>query len=83
MTNTYETIRVLFCEDLNNIDMIFKKDSANWGVESLKDWCESYETTRFTVIGEREVIITSEYNMIFVKEWLRRYISIERMEEIL
>lgn len=83
MVNTYETIRVLFSENLDSLDMAFKTDTENWGVESLKEWCESYETTRFTVIGNKEVIITSEYNMIFVKDWLKQNTSIERMEEIL
>lgn len=83
MANIYETIRVLFTEDLDSLDMMFKTDIVNWGVASLKEWCESYETTRFTAISEKEVVITSEYNMLFVKDWIKQNVPIKHMVEIL
>ena len=41
-----------------------------WGGCSLKGWIDSYESTRFTPIGADKAVITSEYNMDCVKEWL-------------
>ena len=77
----YETIKVSFTESISNIDRMFD-DVEKWGVSNLKEWIESYETSRFTQIGEDTAIITSEYNMDFLKEWLRTHIEISKMREL-
>lgn len=45
-------------------------------VATLKAWIESYESTRMTPINEHMAVITSEYNMVHVVEWLRKYTPI-------
>ncbi|WP_455643768.1 DUF6956 domain-containing protein [Parabacteroides sp.] len=78
MNTEYETIRVVFSETLSNINTKeFEDENENWGVLSLKEWIEGYESTRFTPISDTEVIITSEYNMSFVKAWLDKFIFIK------
>ena len=47
------------------------------GAATLKEWVDSYEGTRFTQIGERTAVITSEYNMRSVREWLEKHMQIE------
>ncbi|WP_423774316.1 DUF6956 domain-containing protein, partial [Alistipes putredinis] len=37
----------------------------------------SYESTRFTQISDRTAVVTSEYNMMSVREWLARHTEIE------
>jgi hypothetical protein len=56
--------------------------AEEWGVSNLKEWIDSYETTRFTQIEEYTAIVTSEYNMDFVKEWLKRHITISNIQDI-
>lgn len=71
MDTLYETIRVKFSQSIESInEEIFKGKENIWGVASLKEWTDGYESTRFTPISETEAIITSEYNMTFVKRWL-------------
>ena len=76
----YETIRVSFTDSIYIIDRMFNVEE--WGVSNLKEWIDSYETTRFAQIDSNTAIITSEYNMDFVKEWLKRYISIGNIQSI-
>lgn len=66
----YETLRITFSENIREIDRKFTGDYKNWQVVNLKEWIDSYESTRFTQTGDNTAIITSEYNMGFVKEWL-------------
>ena len=40
-------------------------------VATLKEWIESYESTRMTPINEHTAIITSEYNMVHLRLFLR------------
>ena len=68
-TNTanYRTLIVTFAEPIRVLDNYFD-DVEAWGVASLKEWIDGYESTRFTQTGEHTAIITSEYNMTHVKE---------------
>ena len=60
---------VTFGDPIDTLDGIFE-DVKTWGVCSLKGWIDSYESTRFTPIDADKAVITSEYNMECVKEWL-------------
>lgn len=80
--SNYETIKVTFTHPIQTIDKMFCDPDANWGIESLKEWIETYESTRFTTLSDRTVIITSEYNMSFVKKWLEINVEPERIETL-
>ena len=54
----------------------FFDDTEAWGAASLKEWIDCYESSRFTQMDERTAVITSEYNMEYVQEWLERYTPI-------
>ena len=71
-TNTvnYETLIVTFAEPIRVLDNYFD-DAEAWGVASLKEWIDGYESTRFTQIGDHTAVITSEYNMEAIVKWLR------------
>lgn len=66
----YKTIKVEFTQTIEEINKMFADGYKNWGVVNLKEWIDSYESTRFTQIDDHTAIITSEYNMEYVKEWL-------------
>lgn len=74
-TVNYETLIVTFTEPIRTLDNIFD-DAEAWGAASLKEWIDCYESSRFTQTGERTAVITSEYNMEYVREWLERYMPI-------
>ncbi len=74
----YETLIITFTEPIRTLDNIFDDPEA-WGVASLKEWIDSYESSRFTQTDERTAVITSEYNMTHVKEWLERNTRIDRL----
>lgn len=74
----YETLIVIFAEPIRTLDNIFD-DPETWGVETLKEWIDSYESSRFTQTDERTAIITSEYNMTHIKEWLEQNTHIDRL----
>lgn len=67
---SYQTVKVEFARNIEEIDKMFTDGYKNWGVVNLKEWIDSYESSRFTQIGDHTAIITSEYNMNYVKEWL-------------
>ena len=69
---------VTFAEPIRTLDNFFD-DVEAWGVASLKEWIDCYESTRFTQTGECMAVITSEYNMECVKEWLERYTPIDNL----
>ena len=69
---------VIFVEPIRTLDDFFDDPEA-WGVETLKEWIDSYESSRFTQTDERTVVITSEYNMTHVKEWLEQHTPIDRL----
>ena len=72
MSETYQTLIVRFCEPITTLDGIFD-DAEAWGVSTLKGWIDNYESSRFTAIDSHTAVITSEYNMECLKEWLEKY----------
>lgn len=80
--SNYETIKVTFTHPIQAIDKMFCDPDANWGIASLKEWIETYESTRFTPLTDRTVIITSEYNMAFVRRWIEINAEPEKIETI-
>ena len=70
MTAYYDTLIVTFSDSIRILDMMCT-DTCD--VATLKAWIESYESTRMTPINEHMAVITSEYNMVHVVEWLRKY----------
>ena len=80
MNATYQTIIVKFKETITELDGIFN-DVQFWGVATLKEWIDDYESTRFTQTDSHTAVITSEYNMECVKEWLRRHSEIAELTE--
>ena len=79
-TNTanYRTLIVTFAEPIRTLDNYFE-DADAWGIASLKEWIDGYESTRFTQTGEHTAVITSEYNAEHVQEWLQRHTSIANL----
>lgn len=80
MNAGYETLIVTFSDPIKVLDNMFA-DADAWGTDSLKGWVEDYESTRFTQIDGHTAVITSEYNMVHVVEWLRKYTPIAEMKE--
>ena len=72
----YQTLIVKFSEPITVLDGIFD-DAEAWGVDTLKGWIDSYESTRFTATDSHTAVITSEYNM----EWLQRQTPIAGITE--
>ncbi len=73
----YETLIITFAEPILMLERHIFDDPIAWGAATLKEWVDSYEGTRFTQIGERTAVITSEYNMRSVREWLEKHMQIE------
>ena len=69
----YETIKVTFSQSIKEINRMFTNDYTNWQTVNLKEWIDSYETSRLTQIDKHTAIITSEYNMEYIKEWLTKH----------
>lgn len=80
MNATYQTTLIKFCKPIKELDGIFR-DTQFWGVATLKEWIDDYEGSRFTAIDTHTAVITSEYNMEHVKEWLQRQTPIAEMRE--
>mgnify|MGYP000174523235 FL=1 len=80
MNATYQTIIVKFKDTIAELDGIFS-DVQIWGVATLKEWIDDYESTRFTQTDSHTAVITSEYNMECVKEWLRKHSDIAELTE--
>ena len=80
METTYETIIATFDESIEKQNGIFDTPQT-WGASTLKEWIDCYESTRFTQIGNNSAVITSEYNMPFVMEWLQRNTPITKQRE--
>ncbi len=78
MNTNYQTIIVKFKETIAELDDIFS-DVQFWGVATLKEWID--ESTRFTQTDSHTAVITSEYNMECVKEWLRKHSDIAELTE--
>lgn len=71
-TAGYQTLIVKFSEPIAELDGIFD-DAEFWGVTTLKEWIDDYESTRFTATDEHTAVITSEYNIEYVREWLEHH----------
>jgi len=80
MNTTYQTLIVKFSEPIVGLDGIFD-DAEAWGVSTLKEWIDSYESTRFTATDSHTAVITSEYNMECVTQWLKRHTPIAEIQE--
>lgn len=80
METTYKTIIVTFRESIGRLNSIFDTPET-WGVSTLKEWVDTCESCRFVQISENTAVITSEYNMQSVVEWLQRYTPIEILQE--
>lgn len=80
MNATYQTIIVKFKETITELNGIFS-DVQFWGVATLKEWIDDYESTRFTQTDSHTAVITSEYNMEYVKEWLHKHSEIVELTE--
>mgnify|MGYP001024752044 FL=1 len=80
METAYKTVIVTFGESIEELNGIFDTPQT-WGASTLKEWIDYYETTRFTQVGENKAVITSEYNMPFVIEWLQRHTTMTIQKE--
>ena len=80
MIASYKTLVVRFNSPIAVIDEVFN-DVAYLGVGNLKEWIDDYESTRFTAIDEQTAVITSEYNMECLMEWLKRNTPIAEITE--
>ena len=80
METTYKTIIVTFKESIDRLNGIFDAPQT-WGASTLKEWVDAYESSRLVQIGKNKVVITSEYNMPSIVEWLQRYTPIEILQE--
>lgn len=58
---------------INRVDKEFDEEKEMFGVGSLKEFIDGYESSRFTQISETEAIITSEYNMNHIVDWIERF----------
>ena len=72
--------RTLVQYDYKVLDGIFD-DAEAWGVDTLKGWIDDYESCRFTAIDSHTAVITSEYNMECLMEWLKRNTPIAEITE--
>ena len=79
MTTGYETLIVTFSDPISVLDRMFY--SETWGTGSLKEWLDGYESTRVTPINGHTMVVTSEYNMPCVKEWLKKHTPIAEITE--
>lgn len=80
MSETYQTLIVKFNEPITTLDGMFD-DGEAWGVSTLKGWIDNYESSRFTAIDSHTAVITSEYNMECLMEWLKRNTPIAEITE--
>ena len=80
MNAAYQTLIVKFSEPIKVLDGIFD-DAEAWGVDTLKKWIDDYESSRFTAIDSHTAVITSEYNMECLMEWLKRNTPIAEITE--
>lgn len=81
METDYSTLIITFGKSIAELNEIFE-DTEVWGVSTLKERIDCYESTRFTQIGDRTAVITSEYNMELVAEWLQKNIPIKEQKYV-
>jgi hypothetical protein len=80
--DTYYAIKVTFSQTIREINKMFTSDYSKWQIVNLKEWVDSYETSRFTQIDECCAIITSETNMEYLKNWLLERMIVKEIEII-
>ena len=80
MNTPYQTLIVKFSEPITALDGIFD-DAQAWGAATLCEWVNGYESSRFTPIDSHTAVITSEYNMECVREWLEKNTPITERTE--
>lgn len=80
--DTYKTIKVRFEKGIAEIDRMFAQEYSTWGAVNLKEWIDNYESSRFTQIASDTAIITSEYNMDSLTEWLDKHTQIAEINHI-
>lgn len=73
MEKNYEILRITFRKPLAETDKEFEEEKEMFGVASLKDFIDGYESSRFTQISDTKAIITSEYNMGHIVDWIERF----------
>lgn len=81
METAHKAIIATFVESIEELNGIFDTPQT-WGAPTLKEWIDCYEATRFTQVGENRAVITFEYNLPFIIEWLQRHttMTIQREE---
>jgi len=79
----YETVKVTFEQSIKEINKMFTSDYKTWGVANLKEWVDGYESSRCSQIGEYTAIITSEYNIEYIREWLLKNTPVKEIETII
>ena len=78
----YRTLKVRFQKSISCINKMFVQDYGMWGVVNLKEWIDNYESSRFTQVNYDMAIITSEYNIEFIEDWLHNNIPIHSIEKM-
>lgn len=81
METNYDTLIITFGQPIEELNEIFE-DTVAWGVSTLKERIDSYESSRFTQISDSTAVITSEYNMPFVVEWLHKNTPIKEQKYV-
>lgn len=76
----YNTMRVTFSQSIKEINRMFTSNYKTWQTVNLKEWIDNYESSRFTQIDDFTAIITSEYNMEHIAEWLAQNTSVRIIE---
>lgn len=81
METNYKTLIITFGQSIEELNKIFDSPQT-WGVSTLKERIDCYESTRFTQISDHTAVITSEYNMEFVVEWLQKNTPITELKYV-
>ena len=79
----YQTIKVRFENGIAEIDRMFAQQYSTWGAVNLKEWIDSYESSRFSQLDDFSAIITSEYNMEHIVEWLQKNMPILELKRVI
>ena len=81
METNYITLIITFGQPIAELNEVFE-DTVAWGVSTLKEWVDCYESSRFTQIDDHTAVITSEYNMELVVEWLQKNTPIKEQKYV-
>lgn len=80
--NNYQTIVIQFNKDIVELDQMFAQNYSTWGAVNLKEWIDCYESSRFTQFSTDTAIVTSEYNMENLIEWLNEHAIVAEYQYI-